>query len=1606
MNFKILRLEIIFVVALFPGSIFATQFNCSIINYDDEKICANFNLELLTKFTKVLTTNLQEPWLVTSVYLTSEYMFYLPKNAFSLFPNVTEIRIFTAIPQLMSLQTGQFEGLGRLKKVFIMGQRIKVLQANTFKGTTSVTNLFLPSNQIELINEKAFNGLINCIYLLLSNNRIKTLGANTFMHMTQLWSVNLENNRLQALSENHFANNNLTILDLSYNQINFLPMNVVENFISTSNEKKLFSLRGNLCNDEIFTMNDFHEGESEEDRRRIMKSLKHCFEYSSNVKARKVQENNNEDEMNLEISDDKMKGDSIDKMLIEIKELRTENDKIKKRYGYEITKSSVRTIDNNIEDQPKESGNKEVDEMWDHGNELRAEIKNLQKLYENEKETTFKLRYQVTRLEAEIDDLTAINGYELTENLEEVNEGFTADKETQVEDNKRLRDHLNLLQAMIQQLTEGNGCEASNMLERRENDQTKQRSELEQNETTNTAESETMTEETELTTNLNENGSGYDEDYGNQIYGDQENENPTEEFLTSESGAENTEQNEYEQTTMFEDNESLRKKIAQMKKEISKIRENGCGSNDNNKLTQNGETSRTFDENVLEVGHHVASFFGGLIRSKQSSDIEENVTEDNDDDNKKLNEEFNELQAEIELLSVTNGCETTTMFEDIETETSTVINQPDEVDTETMTEDLSTIINEQQFFHDFENINYDDQEFELNTDEFITTEQTYIDEDNETIRRKIVELQVQLEKLVATGCRLNKLPNSYEFNFDDNVTIFFNGLIGNQESTSSDKMITDHNKGSALLNEDNLFIHEKIEKQTEASKVLIGQEALTVTTTTRQPYEEQQIVKPYDTSKKLLKCENNIHKLEERLELAKTWYRTWQGRKPLACNESTELKQLNSMITALNNEVAKKDILLFSLGEGVENEREFEEEEIKAEDSYHENFDEATNCVRVVVELNKDLSRETDKNKKLQMVVTQLQKENLRLKLKDDCETTAEAKDEQAIEEEMSPNADDYIEGSSDNDETSFVMFGNGGKFNKKKIEKIALKKLRMKNDKLLIENQRLNQQVQNLSLHCPVIDPQICAKSEHRKLINKLLPQIILWKERTENLQAKLKELEYQSDKKYKEILNEANSEENDDNETSFGFYDYDQFPGDFSFDNTDCEDELRKVTDKLIHVTVWHRTWSKKKPPVCNESMEVNQLLKMVAKLNKDIEKYEILLAHVGEGVRIITKEKKKIEKEKQIVAEENYDLKQEIADFNILHQIDVIHATSADCLKIDRENLSIEEILEDLKESSDEEVLENDLEFDDEIKSFKQIQSMRSSVLRKSYKDKLKTKFESLLENPKEAAKEISEKVSKIVYLVSKRNDDLENGDNRLDNIIEEISGLIQTSSSRRTLKHQGQAFTNEDNLNVLLIDKAGEINLQLVVQKHLLHNKKPFQTLIDETKNLLLQDADKHESLHQVRIELEDLKEAIDEKDTILERRYKGMEDFILNVETARADTLKAKHDLERTKEEVSETLIDRDTEDAIEDVLEYADMKNKMCIDEQSEKMELIIGEQMADIENLSDELKSRDKKVDDLKKSRKDLLVRCESCRSSFNRGKGQIMQWFGKKPDTTCDFL
>ena len=243
------RLFLVCLIILNASCYLRKKLDCDFLHKKEGLVCIIFDLEVYDKLTRIteVTSSLSESTVI-GVYIMSSTFYYLPNHIFRNFPDIQELKIISDIPALMEIDGKDFINLNKLKRIQIIGQKIRRLEARKFRGAPNIISLYLPYNQIEVIHEQAFSGISELMFLVLSNNRIKSLDFQLFFNLPKLWSLNLENNRLFKISEDIFSNNLLMVCDLSYNLLLTIPYQPIAELLHSNNtEMNLFSVRENLC---------------------------------------------------------------------------------------------------------------------------------------------------------------------------------------------------------------------------------------------------------------------------------------------------------------------------------------------------------------------------------------------------------------------------------------------------------------------------------------------------------------------------------------------------------------------------------------------------------------------------------------------------------------------------------------------------------------------------------------------------------------------------------------------------------------------------------------------------------------------------------------------------------------------------------------------------------------------------------------------------------------------------------------------------------------------------------------------------------------------------------------------------------------------------------------------------------------------------------------------------------------------------------------------------------------------------------------------------------------------------------------------------------------
>ena len=128
---------------------------------------------------------------------------------------------------------GAFNGLIKLKRLFITGNEISKIIPGTFENMSSLDVLYLDRNKIEHLDSDvfsglgAFNGLTKLTELSMRSNNIRELLTDTFESMSSLEKLDLSRNKIKNLDSDVFSwLVNLRDLNLGYNGIEHLDIDV------------------------------------------------------------------------------------------------------------------------------------------------------------------------------------------------------------------------------------------------------------------------------------------------------------------------------------------------------------------------------------------------------------------------------------------------------------------------------------------------------------------------------------------------------------------------------------------------------------------------------------------------------------------------------------------------------------------------------------------------------------------------------------------------------------------------------------------------------------------------------------------------------------------------------------------------------------------------------------------------------------------------------------------------------------------------------------------------------------------------------------------------------------------------------------------------------------------------------------------------------------------------------------------------------------------------------------------------------------------------------------------------------------------------------------
>jgi len=152
------------------------------------------------------------------------------------------------------LERNKIKTLGRLvlvnfNSLSLAQNEITAIETGTFLKAKTLKTLSLKENKLQTLDEKSFHGLGNLENLDLSHNKLTNLPSGTFSVLKSLKTLSLSHNAIENLEGEIFSIPKLQTLDVSFNSIFKIGLNVFWN------ANGLLTL--NLSNNNITTIDDY-----------------------------------------------------------------------------------------------------------------------------------------------------------------------------------------------------------------------------------------------------------------------------------------------------------------------------------------------------------------------------------------------------------------------------------------------------------------------------------------------------------------------------------------------------------------------------------------------------------------------------------------------------------------------------------------------------------------------------------------------------------------------------------------------------------------------------------------------------------------------------------------------------------------------------------------------------------------------------------------------------------------------------------------------------------------------------------------------------------------------------------------------------------------------------------------------------------------------------------------------------------------------------------------------------------------------------------------------------------------------------------------------------
>ncbi|KAM4810105.1 leucine-rich repeat-containing protein 70 [Rhinophrynus dorsalis] len=138
---------------------------------------------------------------------------------------------------LMQVPSHALGLLKNLKRLSLSNNPLGSVPNFAFRGLDSLQYLFLENASIQIIYEKSFFGLNNLKQLILSRNELRVLDSKMFSYLTHLMFLQLDRNGIVNISDHTFEEMGVTlkVLNLAFNNLTFLPINVLQPLVSLTN---------------------------------------------------------------------------------------------------------------------------------------------------------------------------------------------------------------------------------------------------------------------------------------------------------------------------------------------------------------------------------------------------------------------------------------------------------------------------------------------------------------------------------------------------------------------------------------------------------------------------------------------------------------------------------------------------------------------------------------------------------------------------------------------------------------------------------------------------------------------------------------------------------------------------------------------------------------------------------------------------------------------------------------------------------------------------------------------------------------------------------------------------------------------------------------------------------------------------------------------------------------------------------------------------------------------------------------------------------------------------------------------------------------------------